>query len=35
VGEVSQRINDPGFVRKTFPDYFADFARNARPARAI
>jgi 3-phosphoshikimate 1-carboxyvinyltransferase len=35
LGDVPQRINDPACVRKTFPDYFAEFARIARPARAI
>jgi 3-phosphoshikimate 1-carboxyvinyltransferase len=30
LGGVRVRINDPGCVRKTFPDYFAEFARIAR-----
>ena len=30
LGGASVRINDPGCVRKTFPDYFATFARIAR-----
>ena len=34
LGGVPVRINDPGCVRKTFPDYFATFARIARPPRA-
>jgi 3-phosphoshikimate 1-carboxyvinyltransferase len=29
LGGVAVRINDPGCVRKTFPDYFAAFARIA------
>jgi len=33
-GGVAVRINDPDCVRKTFPGYFAEFARIARPARA-
>ena len=32
LGGVTVRINDPGCVRKTFPDYFGAFARIARPA---
>ena len=35
LGEVSQRINDPECVRKTFPDYFIRFAGIARPARGL
>jgi 3-phosphoshikimate 1-carboxyvinyltransferase len=31
---VPVRINDPECVRKTFPRYFAEFARIARPAAA-
>ena len=34
LGGVQVRINDPGCVRKTFPDYFATFARIARSPRA-
>ena len=34
LGGVGVRINDPGCVRKTFPDYFGTYARIARaPAR--
>jgi len=33
LGGVAVRINDPACVRKTFPDYFAEFARIARPAK--
>jgi 3-phosphoshikimate 1-carboxyvinyltransferase len=32
LGGVTVRINDPGCVRKTFPDYFGALARIARPA---
>jgi 3-phosphoshikimate 1-carboxyvinyltransferase len=31
LGGVTVRINDPGCVRKTFPDYFARFASICRP----
>ena len=31
---VPVRINDPDCVRKTFPGYFAEFARIAAPAPA-
>ena len=33
-GGVPVRINDPDCVRKTFPGYFAEFARIAQPAGA-
>lgn len=33
LGGVAVRINDPGCVNKTFPDYFQAFARLAEPAR--
>jgi len=33
LGGITVRINDPGCVRKTFPDYFARFAAIARPGR--
>ena len=33
-GGVAIRINDPDCVRKTFPAYFAEFARIAQPAGA-
>jgi len=33
LGGVPIRINDPGCVRKTFPDYFTEFARIARAPR--
>jgi 3-phosphoshikimate 1-carboxyvinyltransferase len=29
LGGVPVRINDPGSVRKTFPDYFSEFQRLA------
>jgi len=32
LGGIAVRINDPGCVRKTFPNYFAVYARLARPA---
>jgi 3-phosphoshikimate 1-carboxyvinyltransferase len=35
LGGVTVRINDPGCVRKTFPDYFAAFARIAAPPPVI
>jgi 3-phosphoshikimate 1-carboxyvinyltransferase len=30
LGGVAVRINDPGCVSKTFPDYFREFQRLAR-----
>jgi 3-phosphoshikimate 1-carboxyvinyltransferase len=33
LGGVPVRINDPGCVRKTFPEYFDEFLRLAEPAR--
>ena len=33
LGGVAVRINDPGCVRKTFPNYFAEFARIGQPRR--
>jgi 3-phosphoshikimate 1-carboxyvinyltransferase len=35
LGDVAVRINDPGCVAKTFPDYFERFATIARPAPVI
>jgi len=32
LGGVAVRINDPGCVSKTFPDYFEAFARLTAPA---
>jgi 3-phosphoshikimate 1-carboxyvinyltransferase len=31
-GDTGVRINDPGCVAKTFPDYFAEFAKVTQPA---
>ena len=33
LGGVPVRINDPGCVRKTFPEYFDEFLRLAVPDR--